>query len=212
MKERPILFSGAMVRAILDGRKTQTRRIVKESHFIHAKYVSDGEGGLLAHDTYRCPYGKSGDRLWVRETWLPDPPADSDEWVDHTDTYVSWSGCGSRIDGVPPALRKPEHCIYREAWDAAGWNPSELAWRPGIHMPRWACRLVLQVTGVRVERLQDISEVDAACEGAGDPIACEGPDTPHRTMFSRLWGSINGAGAWEANPWVWTVEFRRIEV
>lgn len=226
-KERPILFSAPMVRAILEGRKTVTRRVIKpvrgyeenstcrpdkaaanHSVWWHGKFETCG---VMQH----CPYGQPGDRLWVRETWLPDPDADSEAWDDHTDTYVSWSGCGSRIDGVPPALRKPEHCIYREGWDGGG-----LVWRPSIHMPRWASRILLEITGVRVERLQDISPAQVTAEGVstrgaamwGDQWWVDAPDQAiedARKDFADLWTSTGGD--WEANPWVWVVEFKQVK-
>lgn len=221
-----------MVRAILEGRKTQTRRVLKPQPDL----VTDGFAVRFTPDDQRhgrlgvsmqCPYGQVGDRLWVRETWHPDPDADSEAWFDHTDSYVSWAGCGSRIDGVPVALRSPESCIYRE-----GWNGSALKWRPGIHMPRWASRITLEVTGVRVEGLQDITHEQAIAEGVhaidvgsgyqprysainaswADVVEQQADAYEDATMaFRDLWQSINGAGSWDANPWVWVVEFKRLE-
>lgn len=225
-----------MVRALLDGRKTQTRRVVKpqpvkngyheEKHFFRRieRFPADTwllptkkDRFLLAPDWHtRCPYGAPGDRLWVRETWMPDPPIDG-----------SWSGDISwqderRIDGVPAHYRKPEHCVF-----AASWDGPQLRWRPGIHMPRWASRLTLEVTEVRVERVQDISEEDAIAEGVEQ--ADTGPlrwvryrnymhereaqgiatsfASPRESFFS-IWESINGAESWAANPWVWVVRFK----
>jgi hypothetical protein len=207
-----------MVRAILDGRKTQTRRIVSGKFALEwlqpgmftPEYVSDPANGL-------CPYGAPGDRLWVRETWFPDPP------IDGWDGDVSWQD-ERRIDGVPAHYRKPEHCIF-----AASWDGPRLRWRPGIHMPRWASRLTLEVTEVRVERLQDICENDAVAEGVEeivDPerfwrwknymperessaVLCSLPSA--RESFWSLWESINGTASLSANPWVWCVSFRRVE-
>ncbi|PIM51883.1 hypothetical protein CS062_17305 [Roseateles chitinivorans] len=218
MKERPILFSAPMVRALLDGTKTQTRRVVKQ--FLPCMPEHDSERGVWevycddeVAATLLCPYGKPGDRLWVRETWAPDPPADG------TWGYTAWAGCREgRIAGVPEQFRSASHCIH-----AASWNGPSLPWTPAIHMPRWACRLMLEVTGVRVERLQDISEADAVAEGIEkrdgawwknyiaerDPAAYTHLREP-RASFSSLWVSINGDGAWDANPWVWVVEFRRL--
>jgi hypothetical protein len=218
VKERPILFSAPMVRSILTGQKTVTRRVVKPQPTLETddwvldaggtgKWMGSGPspatGGTRQTWAWAsCPYGKPGDRLWVRETWLPDPDADHEAWNNHTDTYVSWSGCGSRIDGVPPALRNPRHCIYREGWDGGG-----LVWRPSIHMPRWACRILLDVTDVRVERLQDISEEHAIAEGVDVSICQQFLETsPTRHLcklaalhgFSGLWESINGAGTWDS--------------
>ncbi|MGO2705718.1 MAG: hypothetical protein ACTIBJ_14850 [Pseudomonas helleri] len=214
--ERPILFSAPMVRAILEGRKTVTRRAMKIQPVLKGnlwevygagwadciKCVRAMPGHSLA---IKCPFGQAGDRLWVRETWLPDPDADHEAWDDHTDTYVSWSGCGSRIDGVPPALRKPEHCIYRE-----GWAGSDLVWRPSIHMPRWASRILLEITSVRVERLQDITPNDCVKEGAWliEDVALGRGHEAHQA-FADLWNSTGGN--WDENPWVWVVEFEQVK-
>jgi hypothetical protein len=176
MRERPILFSAPMVRALLAGTKTQTRRIVK--------------GGIPFDDDFEIvasPYGDPGDRLWVREShwWFKDEPDNS---------------CGY----YPPKLTR-EDVEYR-----ADGDDGRKVWRPSIHMPRWASRITLEVTGVRVERLQDISEADARAEGV-EPNAFERTaDNYGSVLYRRLWESINGPGSWDANPWVWVVEFRRI--
>lgn len=217
--ERPILFSAPMVRATLDGRKTVTRRAMKTQPALNGRFWEVYGAGWSADITsvpvmpghslsMNCPYGQRGDRLWVRETWLPDPDADHEAWDDHTETYVSWSGCGSRIDGVPPALRNPEHCIYREGWIGGG-----LVWRPSIHMPRWASRILLEITDVRVERLQDISHEQALAEGvksAERDIDPEANDHSPYELFGGLWTMLNGMESWNANPWVWVIEFKRV--
>lgn len=222
MKERPIIFSGDMVRAILDGRKTQTRRMVKAAPHSQAEGVQHFEGVRwdwlrydgLRLDTFKCPYGKPGDRLWVRETtW---------ECIDNNDR-LHYAADGPVRD---TDLRR-----YRR--------------RPSIHMPKWASRITLEVTAVRVERLQDISEEDAVAEGCytneqyGDMAGCEeglwpcpncegyqvhggiGPnmgwievdcktcDNAAKRLKS-LWESINGPDSWAANPWVWVIEFNRV--
>ena len=209
MKERPILFSAPMVRAILDWRKTQTRRVVKPQppddiglpigvdlysptcigkngdeypgDEIFGAYSECGEWGV------KCPYGQPGDRLWVRETWGP---------------------CDGGV-------------CYRADEDAGSVAlPDDGRWTPSIHMPRWASRITLEITGVRVERLQDISEADAIAEGV--PAVSSGGVTLFTTTgvncfqaakgaYAALWESINGPGSWDANPWVWVVEFRRID-
>ncbi|MEQ7870707.1 hypothetical protein V6R97_08640 [Chromohalobacter salexigens] len=193
MKERPILFSGEMVRALLDGRKTQTRRVVKPAK------DRNGSGCQLAPceiageinngDYCLCPYGQPGDRLWVREAFR-----------------------SRRVDNLPGDV------AYRADHPGEKTVPNSYgrSWKPSIHMPRWACRLLLEVTAVRVERLQDITEDDAWNEGVQDWM---GKETPWKGelapvsvhAFAALWESINGSDSWDANPWVWVVEFRVIE-
>lgn len=204
MRERPILFSGPMVRAILAGTKTQTRRVVKPqpTHFLGGPGVTYSDGSecpltpCIEHPNkpfsveIRCHYGQPGDRLWVRETWRG---AGADLMYRADD--------GDGFDGPPHGSRG-----------------SDVPWRPSIHMPRAASRITLEITGVRVERLQDISEADAIAEGAPpshrsiDQISREYgfADFP-RSWFGQLWDTINGAGAWDANPWVWVVEFKRVQ-
>lgn len=223
MKEHPILFSAPMVRAILDGRKTQTRRIVRLQPDVQQVTVrGEFAFALNSHGAEiilcRCPYGQAGDRLWVRETWrigawdesraafaldycdgprkqwvdVPDPDCDGGELFNHL-----WQQ--STDDAIKAGLKTDEHGNYK-------WEPgqSPCRWRPSIHMPRWASRITLEITGVRVERLQDISEPDAKSEGA-DNINGE-----YAEGFAVLWESINGPGSWDANPWVWVVEFRNV--
>lgn len=225
MKERPILFSGPMVRALLDGSKTQTRRVVKPTgahHIFQFRGKDEARGAdeptgewawcSSAHvvsDHIRCPYGKPGDRLWVRETWRGvvqiNPPGKSTEL------------------GVARYVPDQQYC--RRVEYQATHGRDEDPWRPSIHMPRWASRITLEVTGVRVERLQDISEADAAAEGV-ESVRNEGEywkDYLRSTArcdemlclnacdsFWTLWDRINGDGAWAANPWVWVVEFTRL--
>jgi len=193
MKERPILFSGPMVRAILSGQKTQTRRIVKPQ-----PAVKDGawswetskvsiSADAVYHRDFRelivgqCPYGQPGDRLWVRETWAPDDDGG----------YCYRADCTPNLQPDTPANRHEHDNRIGEQW--ARWHPS-------IHMPRKASRITLDVTGLRAERLQAISEADLQAEGS--PI-----HHPPKTWFSRLWASINGPASWAANPWVWVIEF-----
>lgn len=218
MRERPIIFNADMVRAVLDGRKTQTRRIVNgvpSSHDFHGWVLSStstkdegkafwaiGKSPLLNQPIrVRCPFGEVGDRLWVRETWMPDAPRDG-TWAD-----VEFYGCkGSPLSMIPERFRKPEHCIHRASWDGS----EMVGWTPSIHMPRWASRITLEITGVRVELLQDISEQDAAAEGAATELSLIGDK--HYLGYRSLWKSIYGADSWQANPWVWVIEFRRVEV
>lgn len=211
MKERPILFSAPMVRALLDGRKTQTRRIIKpQPQCGVGRYTEDGTPGevdwvLLDYDgdptdsVLRCPYGAPGNRLWVRET--------------HALVAPSLSGRleydGARLVDSPFG---PVEIWYR-ADGALGVMSMLFAdgprWRSSSRMPRWASRLTLEVTQVRVERLQDISEADAIAEGCGvmrDVV----PVVTARDEFAALWESIHGAKAWVRNPWVWVVEFKKV--
>lgn len=204
MKERPILFSAPMVRAILEGRKTQTRRVVKLQPKWRQDILSRGLGdpcpGVLAYQEGPgiwhcygsmnfceefCPYGKPGDRLWVRESFCP-----------YTTTVYSDQG---------KSVSEPK-AIY--AADG-GFLLNGYKWKPSIHMPRWASRITLEITEVRVQRLQEISEGDAVAEGVDwseNPLGVTPVD-----YFRDLWESINGAGAWSQNPWVWAVSFRRID-
>ncbi|WDZ97932.1 hypothetical protein Herbaro_09180 [Herbaspirillum sp. WKF16] len=235
MRERPILFSAPMVRALLAGEKTQTRRIVKPQPlddfprrgsvdfdgFLPYEDVAQWSaeaagGGAFKTEVQECPHGTVGDRLWVREAF-------SGPYHQHGQPPSTWnqsSPIWHWADGNP---------------DAGDWTPP----KPSIHMPRWASRILLEITGVRVERLQDISEQDALAEGieknwTGDPSEGQNgfgtigwvPDcgwinymedmdgdpayTP-RDSFRSLWQSINGRDSWAANPWLWVVEFRRIE-
>jgi hypothetical protein len=208
LRERPILFSAPMVRAILAGSKTQTRRIVKFRQFGPTETKGydwtfrDRRGlwqDVRSEDLVRrwCHYGVPGDRLWVRETF-------------YCDDY--------RHPNIPPEERTPE---WREQMlhfradvpggrfaDAGYWaEPGR--WKPSIHMPRWASRITLEITSVRVERLQEITEEDALAEGV-DSGGFTGPH-PARAAFVHLWSEINGAESWHANPWVWVVAFKRVQ-
>jgi len=189
-----------MVRALLDGRKTQTRRVAKLTDAAHVKepgkhrrwHPADPEARLA------CPYGQPGDHLWVREAWRTVAGAD---------------------DISPRNLMNVEPYTHYEA-DDNGTGMGRL--RPSIHMPRWASRITLEITGVRVERLQDISEADAKAEGAkfhdGRGIGHSGwrhdykdVHSDARSSYARLWQAINGPGSWDTNPWVWVVEFKRLK-
>jgi uncharacterized protein YhfF len=189
--ERPILLKDEMVRAILDGRKTQTRRVMKpqpEGGLDFTPFapfgVVNGKGNPLI-----CRHGQPGDRLWVRETWqhLHNEGQKADE-------FEQWQQ--NSID-----------CFYLADESSPNNKPMSGRWRPSIHMPRWASRITLEITDVRVERLQDISNEDAVAEGIGTPC-----DMRYAALdaFKPLWESINGHDSWEANPWVWVIEFKRI--
>jgi hypothetical protein len=196
--DRPILFSGPMVRAILDNRKRQTRRIVKPM----PQRPIEKTGGAWwddAHDhSLTCRYGRPGDRLWVRETWAYVPA-------------TAWR----RSDGVQQTGNPDEPDMA--AVYAAGWDRSRPGrWRPSIHMPRWASRITLKITGVRIERLQEITEHDAINEGIEIKGHCwkdyrtDGAWSNPINSYWSLWDAINGAGSWDTNPWVWVVEFERV--
>jgi hypothetical protein len=187
MKERPILFSASMVRAILDGSKMQTRRVMKPQ--------PPGWMSGIGQKVFDCPYGQPGDRLWVRESfWGCDLPGYSDQ----------------------PCV------VYDDEWHGKEYRPAEARpWArkfgriPSIHMPRDCSRILLEIVSVRVERLQDISEQDAWDEGVQDwmgkatPwIGVLAPVSVH--AYATLWEQINGAGSWNANPWVWVIEFKRV--
>jgi len=225
MQERPILFSGPMVRAILEGKKTQTRRVVNpqpEKDSFGFWYPSAAHKNGLLYETedslkrwllnsFKCPHGQPGDRLWVRETWcrsgedLPD-------------------GIIYKTDKFSPLLKMFDDTKAGEnAGKLAAKYPRDDKWIPSIYMPRWASRLTLEVTRARVERLQDISEGNAMAEGVeqcgggwknyrpGADEECWGSTA--RVSFATLWDSINvkrGFG-WDANPWVWVVEFEVVE-
>lgn len=219
MKERGMIFNGEMVRAILDGRKTQTRRIMKpqpepcprgghwwpSNVFKTMLHVEDemqngkgGWGGLVGD---ACPFGDVGDRIWVRETWAeagasaPDLKLYRANYPEHVPSIY---------ENVPPA--------------------EEIRWTPSIHMPRTASRIQLEITDVRVERLNAISEEDAEAEGIDMEALYDSQDcydciadhnmTGRPTVtgaFKYLWASIYGAESWNANPWVWVIEFKRVE-
>lgn len=225
MKQRPILMSAPMVRAILAGTKTQTRRAVKRSNSLvdgwpATKLIWDQlsfDGAWV--DQGPSPAGNPGpylktpsaveqqvhrvyfryqtiEQLWVREAWHTDTSDLTYARAQHEDVMSSSPIC------------------YRA--DPAHHNAGR-TWRPSIHMPRWASRITLEVTDVRVERLQDISEGDALAEGAPpshhsiDVISRQyGHEDFSRSWYAQLWDQINGAGSWDANPWVWVVCFRRV--
>ena len=202
MKERPILLNAPMVRALLAGTKTQTRSIVKARDL---EWMDVHQGLREPDNAERCPYGQPGDRLWLRESWSPDPP-DVDGWG-----YAAWAGCREgQIAGVPERFRHPRFCNY-----AADWLHGPIRWTPSIHMPRWASRITLEITRVRVERLQDIDLADALAEGISDTGALILDSAGNEqggpiAEYAVLWEQINGPGSWDENPWVWAIEFRRL--
>lgn len=246
MKERGMIFNAEMVRAILDGRKTQTRRIMKvqpENAELGLRRITDSsvakEVGMyfwcladacgVKHrsNLFSCPFGEVGDRIWVREAFqgpLIPEEALSEFLGENPDKFESPAYCEYAADGGP-----------RQEYVDADDN-TRYGWRPSIHMPRWASRITLEITGVRVERLNDISHEDAEREGIHTEVwdqtvvaknyAAEdeifqfwSESLPHyvnmnelyRSSFQSLWQSIYGAESWLANPWVWVIDFKRIE-
>lgn len=193
-----------MVRAILDGRKTQTRRSVKHpaaAHWtdgVHEQFDKPGfvatAGGQAgqAGNWIKCPYGKPGDRLWVKETWKC-----------HCHE-TEWTGIKYRADG---GFMKPELWSHDQgAWCEA--REEETKWRPSIFMPRWASRITLEITAVRVERLHAISDADCRAEGITDEDIGIGLSN---AAYLGLWERINGRESVELNPWVWVIEFKRVQ-
>lgn len=227
-RERPILFSGSMVRAILDGRKTQTRRVIKPQPpegmtVARCPYSATGwaccelrDGacwGCHCRDTRRCPCGFPGERLWVREV----------HWFRQSDGITCYDDAS--LTTHPSSMIGAKHYPCRQPPED-DWpnNAAQYGFvrRVSIHMPRWASRITLEVTGVRVERLQDISEADARAEGIADggclacgdsePCLCENPQPDARDSFAHLWDDINAKRgfSWASNPWVWVIEFQRV--
>lgn len=204
MRERPMIFNAEMVRAILDGRKTQTRRPIKwkQTRCTEIGERDDGSYWPWSEDCenccdywHPCPFGEVGDRIWVRETFA--------------------TGLSTKSTLAYRATHKRED-LEDGFYDTIKWTPS-------IHMPRWASRITLEITGVGVQRLQSISPNDASREGLiklpatgryclnqGDQYF-DGASHDAREVFSWLWESIYGAESWQSNPWVWVIEFKRIE-
>jgi hypothetical protein len=209
VKDRPILFNGGMVRALLAGRKTQTRRPIKPqpmaAHHVDVCHYSptgwalwkhgstpkpadprDAWGRCLCSREVTCPFGQAGDRLWVRETWAMN------------DIYWGWAKIPvDRPDSLSELAYRADGEWKDQHAQCDGDLPS---WRPSIHMPRWASRISLEITGVRAEQLWEISDEDRDREGQGDK--------PFGTIWEQVYGP-QGLG-WDANPWVWVLEFRRI--
>jgi hypothetical protein len=202
IKERPIIFSAPMVNAILDGRKTQTRRVINPQPTGKGPYKYHSTWGdfreIPQHKGHKSRYGVVGDRLWVRETTKEDcsGSVSMNRYV-ADDAPVLYSGCENHeLNG-----------------SLAQWDYTRPV-KPSIFMPRWASRITLEITGIRVERLQDISEEDAIAEGVdGEREAiwrgATWYDKPKRA-YRFLFESINGQGSWDANPWVWVIEFKRV--
>jgi hypothetical protein len=202
MKARPILFQGAMVRALLDGSKSQTRRIVKHNGASGFSVEFQATQAFQDKLAPRCPYGQPGDRLWVRET------TEIDEQRSDAVVLSRYSA-----DGAPVLMSGCDDPEFNGA--IAHWDYPRRS-RPSIHMPRWASRILLDILSVRVERLNDISNEDALAEGVkaspgGMWSAAPGQaGTTPRAGYALLWESINGPGSWSANPFVWVIGFPQV--
>lgn len=227
MKSRPILFTGEMVRALLAGTKTQTRRIIKPQPPIGVKVQfapiycgPDMENdprpmlawripGWMDVKTRLCPYGQIGDQLWVRETWCRlteiEPSPGSEEC--QTKTYYA-------ATETEPVMLCDGDGFSATRKDGGERSP----WKPSIHMPRALSRISLEITDVRVQRLQEISEGDAKAEGCTETQITEWRGRPdpsmkwgsHRESYRKLWDEINGSGGWDLDPWVWALTLRRV--
>jgi hypothetical protein len=204
MESRPILFNAEMVKAILSGQKTQTRRVLKHpkgtSFNIDACTFSKNHdsntfnaafsNSATVHTVFECPYGKIGDRLWVKET------------------YFDYTGTGLDLSSGTYGYRADKDQKGEEAFKHFGFK-----WKPSIFMPRVASRINLEITNARIEKLNGITRADALAEGiSGYSLFRDVPLNLPQRRYSELWESINGDGSWDANPWVWVIEFKRIEI
>ncbi|HBR3311751.1 TPA: hypothetical protein L9S24_002313 [Klebsiella pneumoniae] len=198
--ERGIIFNAEMVRALLDGRKTQTRRPIKwkQTRLTEICEREDGSKWPWSEDAehacdfwHPCPFGTVGDRIWVREAFLVHSRA--------TDVATLVYKASERNSWTEQTRRVPVAVCNKPA------TPEK--WTPSLHMPRWASRILLEITGVRVERLRSMSQDDARAEGV---IAASGP-MEASLAFRELWDSIYGEESWKANPWDWVIEFKRVE-
>ena len=230
MKERQILFKGEMVRAILSGQKTQTRRILKPQI---EPFGRDGKGfkwaGKKPNSKYgewttsgdlsdprdlklfmseACPNGKAGDRLWVRETFALEQQVESDQKPPHDDGRpIKYEGEFDN-EWVQPHYRATDKTPELGYDDMPEDVDHMCRWKPSIFMPRWASRINLEIVSVRVDRLQGISRGDAMAEGCPFPNIAK--ETDPKQWYRDLWEQINGAGSWDLNPWVWVIEFKRV--
>jgi len=205
VKERPILFSSPMVRAILEGRKTQTRRKVKlpiKDPLTGCEIAGCEINSLLRQGEEICKHGVPRDRLWVKETF----------------TLAEWYGDHYEPAGKPDR-RQSLKVLYRATEDESLDDIKEMTWKPSIFMPRWASRITLEIEVVRVERLIEITSADAIAEGVSNRNGQYGVEfgdgvslgwMQPEGAYRELWESINGPGSWDANPWVWVIQFRRV--
>lgn len=227
MKERPIIFSGEMVKAILDSKKTMTRRLIKFKDFatdsitpLHIELVegryclfNERNGWLVGYP--KCPYGKVGDRLWVREIWIQgyDDPLIESEGDDENAVSIIYKADGKEEYRTCSAETA-------ENWGDFSADSEMVGFKSPIHMPRWASRILLEITDIRVERLNDISEEDAIKEGMPpshasiDRISMQhGFNSFSQSCFAQLWDSLNDKKGyqWSSNPWVWVIEFKKVQ-
>lgn len=233
VRDRPILFSGPMIRAILDGKKTQTRRVVKpqppQPEQVRAKagidfalFQRDDTPGIwyvegpvwavrqlmdppIPTPSWTCPYGEPGERLWVRESFYCDHCFVGD---------YERTAAGSRSACEAEWREMVFYGEARDDWKGCEWDGGVPGLKPSIHMPRWASRLTLEMTDVRVQRVQEISEPDAYAEGIETGTVVQDFGMDHaRPAFRTLWDSLNAkrGHSWESNPWVWCLTFRRVE-
>ncbi|WP_121377745.1 hypothetical protein [Pseudomonas aeruginosa] len=210
-RERPILFNDQMVRAILEGRKTATRRIAKPVKHPDLGNIYAPGALVLEREPQHvidraCPYGQPGDRLWVREAWQGPLISDEEQAANQ-----SWWKDMTKF-------QNPGHCAYRASGDDNEYVDPDgyfhCKWKPSIHMPRWASRILLEITAVRVERLQDITRSGIRAEGLQcPPELCSDDVSPnYRDWYPAAWRELweSTGGDWDANPWVWVVEFKRV--
>ncbi len=258
LKERPLVLTTEEVNAVLAGHKTQHRVIVEnpsngfEVDFNLSGLTTPAIGymnnkfGLLTKREIHpnsnkfergitpCPLGKVGDRLWVQEDFIPDPPAGHDAWEDEDSVtnYFQWDGCGSKLSEIPNRLRTSEHVIYKAGQD----DPDSMMWFNALQMRKWASRLLLEITDIRIERVHDIGEDDALSMGLSrltkdggrtykyglsDKDGLPGNDdygwhwsewdADHKGALARYWDSMQGKGAWNRNDWVWVIEFKKVD-
>ena len=241
LKERPLVLTTEEVNAVLAGHKTQHRVIVEnpsngfEFDFNLSGLTTPAIGymnnkfGLLTKREIHpnsnkfergitpCPLGKVGDRLWVQEDFIPDPPAGHDAWEDEDSVtnYFQWDGCGSKLSEIPNRLRTSEHVIYKAGQD----NPDSMMWFNALQMRKWASRLLLEITDIRIERVQDITVINAQAEGSPLQISTTYFASPfHKACgeimewFKGYWNNKQSKmSSYEANPWVWVIEFKKVD-
>ena len=220
MKQRPILFSAPMVRALLDGTKTQTRRVVKQRKDSYMGVMlapNEIAGEINSGDYSNSPYGQPGDQLWVRETWGYRMTIwASTDWLSGNHLIEYAANNEKIIYPRPDKNGLPKRRNKRDDEDSLTYinylKKYFAQWRPSIFMPRWASRITLEITSVRVERLQDITAADALAEGIKihEKFINRNDHYGPIAAYRDLWGSINGAGSWDLNPWVWVIEFKKI--